>query len=282
MVWATPNPQGSSFKRKPQMNFIKSWNSRTIRIRADRYVNLTDVGQASNKNINDWFRQKSTKSYLDTLSAITGIPVMAQGQDVQALVEIAKGGGNPEKMGTWAHPKVAIRFAQWCSDELAVQVDSWVDELLTKGYVSLDNSSKPPTIASWYSRVMLFHQKNNIPIGYWSIFEQTINLVAKLEEFGYALPEGKILDISIGKCWAAHLRNELKINPDNVAQKYRHYYPGWAHPVEANIYPVSLLIPFQEWLQRIYKPIRLPAYFKKADPTALPAVEKMIKALPGR
>lgn len=147
---------------------------------------------------------------------------------------------------------------------------------------SYNVNPQQPAIASWYSRVMLFHQKNNIPIGYWSIFEQTINLVAKLEEFGYALPEGKILDISIGKCWAAHLRNELKINPDNVAQKYNHYYPGWAHPVEANIYPVSLLIPFQEWLQRIYKPIRLPAYFKKTDPTALPAVEKMIKALPGR
>lgn len=146
---------------------------------------------------------------------------------------------------------------------------------------SYSANPQPPAIASWYSRVMLFHQKNNIPIGYWSIFEQTINLVAKLEEYGYALPEGKILDISVGKCWATYLRNELKINPDNVAQKYKHYYPGWAHPIEANIYPVSLLVPFQEWLQRTYKPIKLPAYFKGADPTALPAVEKMLRALPG-
>jgi hypothetical protein len=255
------------------MNLIKSWNGRTIRIREDRYVNLTDMAQASGKRFPDWNRLDSSRSYLKTLSAVVQI-------STTELVRTQQG-GTPENQGTWGHPKVAIRFAQWCSDELAVRVDSWVDELLTKGYVSLDDSPQAPSIASWYPRVMLFHQKNNIPIGYWSIFEQTINLVAKLEEYGYALPEGKILDISIGKCWAMYMRNELKINPDNVAQKYKHYYPGWAHPIEANIYPVSLLIPFQEWLQRIYKPIKLRAYFKNSDPTALPAVEKMLKALKG-
>lgn len=172
-----------------------------------------------------------------------------------------------------SHKEEARNFKRWITTEV-------LPTIRKTGSYSVNQ--QPQAIASWYSRVMLFHQKNNIPIGYWSIFEMTINLVAKLEEYGYALPEGKILDISIGKCWAAYMRNQLKINPDNVAQKYKHYYPGWAHPIEANIYPVSLLIPFQEWLQSIYKPIKLPAYFKNSDPTALPAVERMLKALPGR
>ena len=104
------------------MNFIKSWNDRQIRIREDRYVCLTDMAQAVGKLFGDWSRLKSTKSYLTTLSGVIRVPVTQ-------LVQI-KQGGTPDEQGTWGHPKVAIRFAQWCSDEFALQVDFWVDELI--------------------------------------------------------------------------------------------------------------------------------------------------------
>jgi len=61
------------------------------------------------------------------------------------LIE-SKVGGSLESTGTWGHPKVAIRFAQWCSDSFAVQVDCWIDELMTTGSVSL--SSPAPAGAS--------------------------------------------------------------------------------------------------------------------------------------
>lgn len=110
-------------------NLLKSWNGRTIRIRKDRYVSLTDMAQASGKLFANWRQLKSTESYLSTLSGIIGIPIMDL---LQSQV-----GGSPELTGTWGHPKLAIRFAQWCSDELAVQVDCWMDELLTTGKVEL-------------------------------------------------------------------------------------------------------------------------------------------------
>lgn len=65
---------------------------------------------------------------------------MAQNQDFQALVEIRKG-GDVSRTGTWGHPKVAIRFAQWCSDDFAIQVDTWIEELLTTGKVEITQKS---------------------------------------------------------------------------------------------------------------------------------------------
>lgn len=117
------------------MNFIKSWNDRRIRIREDRYVCLTDMAQAVGKLFGGWNRLESTKSYLATLSSVMQI-------DATDLVQVIQG-GDPQKQGTWGHPKVALRFAQWCSDEFAVQVDFWIDELVTTGNVSILESNSP-------------------------------------------------------------------------------------------------------------------------------------------
>lgn len=108
---------------------IRSWNSKSIRQREDGYVCLTDMANASNKKLNDWLRSKNVENYLGVLSGATGIPVTE-------LVQVFQG-GIPENQGTWGHPKVSLRCAQWCSEEFAVQVDCWIDELLTKGVVSL-------------------------------------------------------------------------------------------------------------------------------------------------
>ena len=109
---------------------IKSWNGKTIRFRAeDQYGSLTDMAQATGKLTGHWLENKSTKEYLTSLSALIGIPITE-------LVQVLQGGA-PENQGTWAHRRVCLRFAQWCSADFAVQVDSWVEELLTKGTVSL-------------------------------------------------------------------------------------------------------------------------------------------------
>jgi KilA-N domain len=119
------------------MNCIKVWNKNNIRVRtSDRYVSITDMAQADGKLLADWARLKTTESYLSTLSLVMGIPITSDSDGSEALLYITKGGN--QEQGTWAHPKVAIRFAQWCSDEFAIQVDSWVEELLRTGTVSVN------------------------------------------------------------------------------------------------------------------------------------------------
>lgn len=77
---------------------------------------------------------KSTNEYLQELSGSIGIPI-------DRLIEVNESDGLNEDLGTWGHRRVAIRFAQWCSTSFAVQVDAWVEELMTAGSVSISTSS---------------------------------------------------------------------------------------------------------------------------------------------
>lgn len=92
-------------------NIIRSWNGRTIRQREDGYLCLTDMAQATGKRVQDWTDLKTTNSYLVALGTSVNIVT-------DQLVCTIKHGLN-EQRGTWGHRKVAIRFAQWCSDEFA-------------------------------------------------------------------------------------------------------------------------------------------------------------------
>lgn len=120
--------------------FAKDYNGRSIRVRQDEYVCLTDMAAIGGKLFADWYRLKTTQSYLSTLSTVTGIPI-TDNHAGSSLVSVIQGIGIEQ--GTWGHRKVAIRFAQWCSDEFAIQVDFWIDELLNTGSVSI--ASKPDT-----------------------------------------------------------------------------------------------------------------------------------------
>jgi hypothetical protein len=251
-------------------HLIRSWNGRAIRIREDRYVCLTDMAQATSKRFNHWYENSSSKSYLSVLSHKTGIPV-------SDLVDIRKG-GNPESQGTWGHPKVALRFAQWCSDDFAVQVDEWIDELLTTGSVSIAPAHKRPY---FYDRLQDFQNKTGrIKPGYFCIFQEIIPLISELERYGYCLPEDAIIDSSIGKRFCSHLRNECGIEPDEVCETYKHWYPGRRWAVDANLYPLELIQVFREWLEYRYYHEYLIPYFKgRKDPEALQAVSKFLGLL---
>lgn len=61
---------------------------------------------------------------------------LAIGIPITTLLHVGAG-----TTGTWAHPKIAIRFAQWCNVNFAIQVDFWIDELLTTGKVELRKTS---------------------------------------------------------------------------------------------------------------------------------------------
>ena len=112
----------------------RSFNDRLIRIRqSDRYVSGTDMAQACGKLFGHWNSLKSTTEYLQALESAIGITITD-------LVQVSQG-GIPENQGTWLHPKVALRFAQWCSAKFAVQVDCWIDELLTTGKVELESEN---------------------------------------------------------------------------------------------------------------------------------------------
>ncbi len=180
-------------------------------------------------------------------------------------------GGNPQEQGTWLHPKLAVRFAIWLSDEIGYQIEEWLDEWSKLQYQ--ETATGQPY---WYRRMILYREKTKIPVGYFSIFEEIISLIGDLEAQGYVIPTGCIPDISVGKCWAFYLQKVEKINPKNVAKKYKHQYPDWAYPIEAFIYPLELLPKFRIWMEEAYKPLKMFEYFRKKDPAALPSVCRLL------
>jgi hypothetical protein len=92
----------------------------------DGYINATAMTSAhkaktgQRKDVTDWLRLKRTQETLEHLSRITGIPVIQMYQVFQ---------GSPEAGGgTWIHPKLAVRFGMWLSDDFGFAVETWLQE----------------------------------------------------------------------------------------------------------------------------------------------------------
>lgn len=105
-----------------------SFNSSKVHQRVDDgYINLNQMAEAAGKRIDNWQANQLTQDLLaefERQQKLPGIP----GSFSPALIVIEGRAG-----GTWAHPDIAIQFAQWCSPAFALQVSRWVREWLTTG-----------------------------------------------------------------------------------------------------------------------------------------------------
>jgi hypothetical protein len=158
-------------------------------------------------------------------------------------------------------------------------IQAWIQEI---------NNWQPPrrTQASylgyWAERQYAFIQRTEIPSGWFCIFQELAQLMWTLEKLGYAIPDFSpvdnkriVPDVSIGRMFCAHMRGK-GFDVDATVRKYPHWYPGWAAPVDANIYPNAWLEEFRAWFDNQWKPNRLVAYLGKKDPQSLPAISKLL------
>jgi len=89
------------------------------------YVNATEMAKPFKKRTSNFLRLDATKEYIEALKVRYSDPS-------NGIVTVLQG-GNPELQGTWLHPKMALRFAQWLNPHFAVWVDGKIEDLLTKG-----------------------------------------------------------------------------------------------------------------------------------------------------
>jgi hypothetical protein len=109
---------------------LRDWNGKSIRHREDGFMSLTDMCQAGGKLFGGWMRLESTKEYLEVLRNKHYADLHNGPIEVNV-------GGSPETTGTWGDRRVALRLAQWISPHFALQVDEWIEELLTTGNVNI-------------------------------------------------------------------------------------------------------------------------------------------------
>lgn len=106
-------------------------NEISISQRPDGYINLTQMAAAIGKHLDNWLRSQETIDLLEAFST----------QQISI--------SNPQKFGalemqppvitkrsrhgsyTWAHPLIAIQFAQHCSPIFALQVSQWVIDFMS-------------------------------------------------------------------------------------------------------------------------------------------------------
>ena len=117
-------------------NFIsRNFEGKEIHQRIiDGYINLNQMAEANGKRIDNWMRLKETTLLLREFENQQIAPSDLREQSKPALITITSGvKGKRGGGGTWAHPDIAIQFAQWCNPAFALQVSKWVREWMTTG-----------------------------------------------------------------------------------------------------------------------------------------------------
>lgn len=87
------------------------------------WINATEAAKRFEKKPNDWLKQDETKEYLLEMAA-------ALNCDPESLLKTRRGRYDS---GTWLHPKLGVRFAQWLSTRFAVWCDLQIDRLIHGG-----------------------------------------------------------------------------------------------------------------------------------------------------
>lgn len=109
---------------------------------ADGWFNATEAAQRFGKRPVDWLRQDETRDYVAAMAeALEGATKVSQNHF--GLVRATRGGVSP---GTWMHPKLAVRFAQWLDVKFAVWCDLQIDAIIRNGIRAEGNANLLPLL----------------------------------------------------------------------------------------------------------------------------------------
>lgn len=126
------------------------FNGQRLHFTSDAWFNATEAASHYGKEPGDWLRQRDTVDYLVALAsyhgnsdfveefnAISGLPSSSAASQSRLLKLAKQSGyvrtkaGNPQNGGgTWLHPKLAVRFAQWLDVRFAIWCDMQIDSLI--------------------------------------------------------------------------------------------------------------------------------------------------------
>ncbi len=101
---------------------LARYNGVDVEFTADGWFNATAVAARHGKRPADWLRLPDTERYLDALCRKSKV-------GKSHFARSARGGAKGTA-GTWLHPKLAVRFAQWLDIDFAVWCDEQIDSLL--------------------------------------------------------------------------------------------------------------------------------------------------------
>jgi hypothetical protein len=119
-----------------------------IPMREDGYIFATALCKVVGKKISHWLNLKETKEFKNKLEkSDAGIPV-------SQLIEVYKGNSDKYNQGTWIHPNLGIKLAQWCSPNFSLQVSKWIRELIITNKVELGKEKNTEEIQEEFTKII--------------------------------------------------------------------------------------------------------------------------------
>lgn len=103
------------------------FDGQTMQFNNSGWFNATVAADRFGKRPVNWLELDSTVRYMTSMSSALKV-------DKSDLLDIKKGRGG----GTWMHPKLAIAFARWLSDDFAVWCDLQIDKIIHGERESID------------------------------------------------------------------------------------------------------------------------------------------------
>ncbi|MDN0074020.1 KilA-N domain-containing protein [Crenobacter sp. SG2303] len=97
-----------------------------VHFTADGWFNATEAAASYGKRPNDWLALPETARYLDALCRKYEV-------GKSHFMKTRRGGDTRKSsnaQGTWLHPKLVVRFAQWLDVDFAVWCDEQIDALI--------------------------------------------------------------------------------------------------------------------------------------------------------
>lgn len=113
----------------------------------------------------------------------------------------------------------------------------------------------------------IFHERmtlNEVPSGYFSVFEEMSNLTVAAIRKGMPFDAKSVPDISVGQTWAKYWKERDFEQVHGKRIQHLHKFPKDFPQVDPliNIYPISALGEFRQWMDDVYLPSKFGVYLK--------------------
>jgi hypothetical protein len=117
------------------------------------------------------------------------------------------------------------------------------------------SQSVPDQWKQFHDRVSLNH--NSVPTGHFSIFKEIADIIVTLGQAGLHIDDKFVPDISVGRTWSTHWKNNNLAGKYGERSTYLHHYPDYfpqaaSNPQEPLCYPEAALGEFRRWFREVY------------------------------
>lgn len=133
-------------------------------------------------------------------------------------------------------------------------------------YEAVGYSPEQRLIDSWRH----FHDRidmtlDSVPPGYFSVFREIASMIVPMIRSGLIISDKVIPDISVGRAWSSHWKEQNMSALYGDRKEYNHDYPPYYPQAKSNpqpswCYPESALGEFRNWLRTNYILSKFPKY----------------------